>query len=278
MKKLKVLLLLVLVLFTTGCGKRVPTTEEKFKDAFKDYKVEDVTSDFNFVNKAFKVTGSNDLVVIFFDCKSVDVTQDIYYDEITNITKKAAAELIADNGKEYEYNENDIEKTITKGDNYTIAQYSLKDTYYRVSWIDNTYIYGKIDIGSKTTLVNLMNSLKYSMSNMCIYYDYYEVYDMEEKNVGVSLTKILEEGELLAMNIHRGVQVAKNRNTLDAVNRIVKKVNSFYTKIENIKLSNNNLKQALNIFRTIKDGLSELKLVKDSIINQNANVKVNPSM
>ena len=79
MKKLKVLLLLVLVLFTTGCGKRVPTTEEKFKDAFKDYKVEDVTSDFNFVNKAFKVTGSNDLVVIFFDCKSVDVTQDIYY-------------------------------------------------------------------------------------------------------------------------------------------------------------------------------------------------------
>ena len=65
MKKLKVLLLLVLVLFTTGCGKRVPTTEEKFKDAFKDYKVEDVTSDFNFVNKAFKVTGSNDLVVIF---------------------------------------------------------------------------------------------------------------------------------------------------------------------------------------------------------------------
>ena len=161
MKKFKILLLLVLVLFTTGCGKRVPTTEEKFKDTFKDYKVEDVTSDFNFVNKAFKVTGSNDLVVIFFDCKSVDVTKDIYYDEITNITKKAAAELIADNGKEYEYNENDIEKTITKGDNYTIAQYSLKDTYYRVSWIDNTYIYGKVDIGSKTTLVNLMNSLKY---------------------------------------------------------------------------------------------------------------------
>ncbi|MBQ7240421.1 MAG: hypothetical protein IJS56_03175 [Bacilli bacterium] len=101
---------------------------------------------------------------------------------------------------------------------------------------------------------------------------------MEEKNVGVSLTKILEEGELLAMNINRGVQIAKNRNTLDAVNRIVKKVNSFYTKIENIKLSNNNLKQALNIFRTIKDALSDLKLVKDSVVNQNANVKVNPSM
>ena len=101
---------------------------------------------------------------------------------------------------------------------------------------------------------------------------------MEENNIGVSLTKILEEGELLAMNIHRGVQVAKNRNTLDAVNRIVKKVNSFYTKIENVKLSNNNLKQALNIFRTIKDGLSDLKLVKDAIINQTANVKVNPSL
>lgn len=161
MKKLKVLLLLVLVLFTTGCGKRVPTTEENFKDTFKDYKIEDVTSEFNFVNKAYKVTGKNDLIVIFFDCKSIDVTKDIYYEEINNVTKKAGAELIADNGKDYEYNENDIEKTITKGDNYTIAQYSLKDTYYRISWIDNTYMYGKIDIGSKTTLVNLMNSLKY---------------------------------------------------------------------------------------------------------------------
>ena len=51
---------------------------------------------------------------------------------------------------------------------------------------------------------------------------------MEENNIGISLTKILEEGELLAQNIDRGVQICKNRNTLDAVNRVVKKVNSFY--------------------------------------------------
>ena len=37
---------------------------------------------------------------------------------------------------------------------------------------------------------------------------------MKENNIGISLTKILEEGELLAQNINRGVQVCKKRNTL----------------------------------------------------------------
>ena len=51
---------------------------------------------------------------------------------------------------------------------------------------------------------------------------------MEEKNIGISLTKILSDGELLAQNIDRGVQVVKERNTLEAVNKVVKKVNEFY--------------------------------------------------
>jgi predicted small lipoprotein YifL len=160
-KTLKVLLVLALVILTTGCGKRNAATPEDFKNTFKDYKVEDVTSQYAFAESALKVTGGNNLTVLYLKVKSVDTIKDIYYDEITNITKKAGAELIANNDKDYQYKEEDIEKTITKGDNYTVAQYSLRDTYYRISWIDNTYIYGTIDIGSKTTLVNLMSPLKY---------------------------------------------------------------------------------------------------------------------
>ena len=70
---------------------------------------------------------------------------------------------------------------------------------------------------------------------------------MEENNIGISLTKILEEGELLAQNIDRGVQICKNRNTLDAVNRVVKKVNSFYNKIKDTKFSGEGLKSIINI-------------------------------
>ena len=161
MKKFKVLLLLVLVLLTTGCGSRKPATPEQFEDTFKDYKVEDVSSSYTFAEKAYKVTSADNMIVIYFKCKSIDVVKDIYYDEITNLTKKAAADLVANNDSDYDFKEEDIEKTITKGDNYTVAQYSLRDTYYRVSWIDDTYIYGTIDIGQKTKLVNLMTSLKY---------------------------------------------------------------------------------------------------------------------
>ncbi len=161
MKKFKVILLLFLVILTTGCGTRKAATPEQFEEAFKDYKVEDVTSSFTFTEKAYKVTSADNMIVIYFKCKSVDVVKDIYYDEITNLTKKAAADLVANNGSEYKFKEEDIEKTITKGENYTISQYSLRDSYYRVSWIDDTYIYGTVDIGQKTKLVNLMNSLKY---------------------------------------------------------------------------------------------------------------------
>ena len=161
MKKFKVLLLLVLVILTTGCGSRRSATSEQFEETFKDYKVEDVTSSYTFAEKAYKVTGNDNMVVIYLKCKSIDVIKDIYYDEITNVTKKAAADLIANNGSDYEYKEEDIEKTITKGENYTIAKYSLRDTYYRISFIEDTYVYGTIDIGQKTKLDNLMISLKY---------------------------------------------------------------------------------------------------------------------
>ena len=101
---------------------------------------------------------------------------------------------------------------------------------------------------------------------------------MEENNIGISLTKILEEGELLAQNIDRGVQICKNRNTLDAVNRVVKKVNSFYNKIKDTKFSGEGLKSIINILKTISPALADLKTVKDSIINSESNVKPTPTV
>ena len=161
MKKFKVLLLLLLVILTTGCGSRRAATPDQFKDAFKDYTIEDVSSEFAFADTAYKVTSTDNMIVYYFKCKSVDVVKDIYYDEITNVTKEAAADLIANNGADYKYKEEDIEKTITKGENFTVAKYSLRDTYYRISFIEDTYIYGTVDIGQKTKLDNLMISLKY---------------------------------------------------------------------------------------------------------------------
>ena len=101
---------------------------------------------------------------------------------------------------------------------------------------------------------------------------------MQENNIGISLTKILEEGELLAQNIDRGVQICKSKNTLEAVNKVVKKVNNFYNKIKDIKFSGEGLKSMINILKTISPALTDLKTVKDSIIQTESNVKVSPAL
>ena len=85
----------------------------------------------------------------------------MYYDETNNVTKKAAAELALEDKSKTEFSLDDIEKSITKGDNYTIAGYDLKSTYYRLSWIDDTVIIASIDIKHKSDLVNFMKSMNY---------------------------------------------------------------------------------------------------------------------
>lgn len=161
MKKIKILLLVLLVILTTGCGNRKAATPDEFKEKAKDYTVNDVLSTFSFAEEAYEVKGNNNLVVYYVKCKTTDTVRSIYYDEITNVSKRAAAELVAAGGSDYEFNENDIDKTITKGDNYTISTYNLKDKYYRISWIDDTYVYGSVDSNHKTELNNFMKSLNY---------------------------------------------------------------------------------------------------------------------
>ena len=101
---------------------------------------------------------------------------------------------------------------------------------------------------------------------------------MKENNIGISLTKILEEGELLAQNINRGVQVCKKRNTLESVNRVVNKVNRFYEKTKDVKFTGLNLFRIINIFKAILEALFDLKKVKDSIIENEDNLSPSPSI
>ena len=189
MKKIKILLLVLLVILTTGCGNRKAATPDEFKEKAKDYTVNDVLSTFSFAEEAYEVKGNNNLVVYYVKCKTTDTVRSIYYDEITNVSKRAAAELVAAGGSDYEFNENDINVgdiieyqrkdfsvihrvidkysrngevfLITKGDNYTISTYNLKDKYYRISWIDDTYVYGSVDSNHKTELNDFMKSLNY---------------------------------------------------------------------------------------------------------------------
>ncbi|MCR5483055.1 MAG: hypothetical protein K6E99_01420 [Bacilli bacterium] len=101
---------------------------------------------------------------------------------------------------------------------------------------------------------------------------------MNEMNIGISLTKIIEEGKMLAQNINRGVQICKDKNTLESVNKVVKKVNGFYNKIKDVKFNGENLRTIIQILKTISPALTDLKTVKDSIIRNESEVKVSPAL
>jgi hypothetical protein len=111
-----------------------------------------------------------------------------------------------------------------------------------------------------------------------VYYDYYEVIDMEEKNIGVSLTKIIEEGELLAQNINRGVKIAKEKNTLEAIEKIVKKVSNFYNDINSIRLNGDNRSKVISIFKAVRPALNELNILKINLSQNKTELQPSPSM
>ena len=101
---------------------------------------------------------------------------------------------------------------------------------------------------------------------------------MEEKNIGVSLTKIIEDGELLVQNIERGVNIVKSKNTLEAVEKVVKKVSNFYDSISSIKLSNDNRTRVINIFKAVRPALNELNNIKNNLLATSNNIKPSPSI
>ncbi len=101
---------------------------------------------------------------------------------------------------------------------------------------------------------------------------------MKEMNIGISLTKILEEGYILAQNIDRAVQVCKKRNTLESVNKVVKKVNNYYNKIKDVKFTGDNIRTVIQTLKTISPALSDLKIVKDSIIKNESEIQISPAI
>lgn len=162
MKKIKGLLLVLLVILTTGCSGRKAISPEEFKNNSKNFVAVDIKETMDFAEAAYKVIGDNNMEVIYIKCNDKNVIKRMYYDETTNVVKKATLELqLKEGNNDKEYSMDDIDKSIIKEKNFTIAGYNLKEKYYRLSWIDDTIIYGSIDIGAKSTLVNYMKKMNY---------------------------------------------------------------------------------------------------------------------
>ncbi len=164
MKKIKDLVLLLLIVFSTGCAKRSAISSDDFYEKTnKDYKVVDVKDEhYDFSDGAYALSGNNNLKVIFVDTTE-QMAKSMYVDETKNAYSIASADLLEQNkeNKNYELKESDIKKTIATGDNFSIVEISTSKKYYRISWIKDTLMIGQVDLNDKTTLFDLMKKLGY---------------------------------------------------------------------------------------------------------------------
>lgn len=164
MKRIKGLVLLLLVVFSTGCAKRSALSADDFYEKTnKDYKVTDVKREhYDFSDGAYAISGKNNLKVIFVDTTE-QMAKSIYVDETKNFYSYASTDLKEQNkdDKDYELKESDIKKVIATGDNFSIVEISTSKKYYRISWIKDTVMIGQVDVSDKTTLFDLMKKLGY---------------------------------------------------------------------------------------------------------------------
>lgn len=100
---------------------------------------------------------------------------------------------------------------------------------------------------------------------------------MNDKKIGVSLTKIIYTGELLAMNIKRAINVVRNKKTLEAVDKVARKINNFYEDVNSVVLSSENRRKVIDIFKTVRPSLDDLNEIQENILSAQSDVKVSPS-
>lgn len=90
---------------------------------------------------------------------------------------------------------------------------------------------------------------------------------MENEKVGVSLTKIIENGQKLVDNIDRGVKIVEERGTVDAFDRVCHKIEDFYNSIKDVKLSGVNREKVINILKGLLPAVKELITFKNNVLD-----------
>ena len=146
-KKLLILVACVLSLtLVTGCSKtKEKITADQFNERIgSNYTLIDYTSKIDYVKKAY-IYESDGIKFYFYEGNRSFDMGNIYIDEVNN----AASEL---------FNKTD---EIDKGDNYSSVKMWNDESYYRVTYIDNTLLYAKARLDYKSRVDEIFEKCGY---------------------------------------------------------------------------------------------------------------------
>jgi hypothetical protein len=130
----------------TGCSKTKEkiNAEDFYNKVGSDYKLQDRTSQIGYANKAYVYEDSNIYFYYYEGKRSFDMGN-IYIDEVNG----AASSLF------------NVEQDIDKGDNYSSIKMHNEETYIRVTYVDNTLLYGKTSIENKKLIDEVFDRCGY---------------------------------------------------------------------------------------------------------------------
>ncbi len=149
MKRAKLLLICVLTLLVSGCSKtRTAMEPDDFSKILSkyDYKLLDKTDTVDYADAAYIVNTDNFEFTYVNGKRKYDI-EGLFVEECKNIVNMVG-------NKEYD-------KDLDSGENYAYLEIKTDETYYYVSWIDDTYIYVKAPIVREKKLKEIINELGY---------------------------------------------------------------------------------------------------------------------
>lgn len=148
MKKNKLIIISLLVVFLTGCSTtKEATTKDEFTNVLTESKftVYESTPDFEYASVAL-IASKDDAEIVFVEGKKRYDIEGIFIDECKNVYNVA--------GSEYDSNTHG-------GKNWTNLTVTNDTTYYFVGWIGNTYVYAESPIEDKEVMKDIIKKLGY---------------------------------------------------------------------------------------------------------------------
>lgn len=146
MKKIKYVLLIVMVVLLTGCNSSKDNPDaSSIKSILEEnnYTVTDATSSYDYSEVAYYTSKLSTKITFVKGNKKYDI-QGIFLDECENVY------LVA---------EDDYEKKINGGKNWTTLKVTDSTNYYFVGWIGDSYIKIESTISNEDKLDKLVSDL-----------------------------------------------------------------------------------------------------------------------
>lgn len=147
MKKIQLMLICFLAIFTAGCSKmKSAISSQEYYDTVvqSGYTVQDSKAAYAYAKASYLIE-EKDIKLLYVKGERKYDIEGIFIDECKNVYNLIGAE--------------EYEQKVLGGDNWTSLEITTKESFYYVSWIEDSYIYLSAPIANQKDLKSLIKKI-----------------------------------------------------------------------------------------------------------------------